>query len=422
MLITILAAGSSGDTIPYIALGKELIKAGDRVRFATFGNYETQIINHGLEFFPIQGDIRLAAASTIGQEAMQADNPIKLLLSFKKLKDLAQGVQKDLFEACKGADLIIYHPGCAVGYFAAQEFGIPCVLASPFPMTPTNSFPALIFYDFPRFGKGFNFYSHKIFEQIMWMAASSPVKNLWQREFGQKPHGFSNPFPKQTTKKLPTIVSCSNYVFAQPDDYPQNITHTGYWFLEDETWQPSKELSNFLNSGKSPVYIGFGSLGNKETAEETSEMVIEALKQSGQRGIIASGWNGIAKSQQVADDVFFIEAAPHSWLFPRMAAVVHHGGAGTTAAGLRAGVPSVIIPFSNDQFAWGRRVFELGVGPIPIPRKKLTADNLTKAIQNALLPETKRKAAALGTQIRSENGVAVAAKIIQSCTNNQLKN
>ncbi|PKN96381.1 MAG: glycosyltransferase, partial [Chloroflexi bacterium HGW-Chloroflexi-5] len=127
MLITILAAGSTGDTIPYIALGKELKKAGDRVRFATFRNFENLIKNHGLEFHPIHGDIRQAAASTVGQEAMQADNPLKLLLSFNRLKDLAQGVQNDLFEACKGADLIIYHPGCAVGFFAAQQFGIPSV-------------------------------------------------------------------------------------------------------------------------------------------------------------------------------------------------------------------------------------------------------------------------------------------------------
>jgi len=417
MLITILAAGSSGDTIPYIALGKELIKAGERVRFATFGNYEDLIKNHGLEFFPIQGDIRQAAASTIGQEAMQADNPLKLLLSFKKLKDLAQGVQKDLFEACKGADLVVYHPGCAVGYFAAQEFDIPCVMASPFPMTPTKEFPALIFYDFPRFGKGFNYISHKIFEKIMWMAAASPVRNLWQKEFAKIPQDFSNPFPKQTTKKYPTIVSCSNHVFDQPKDYPKNVTHTGYWFLEDETWQPSTELSNFLNNGKKPVYIGFGSLGNKEKAEQTTMLVMEALKRSGQRGILAAGWSGITKSAGNPEDVFFIDAAPHSWLFPRMAAVVHHGGAGTTAAGLRAGVPSVIIPFSNDQFAWGRRVFELGVGPNPIPRKKLTVDNLTKAIQSSLSPEIRSKAAELGLQIRSENGVETAAKIIKNCTN-----
>jgi len=417
MLITILAAGSTGDTIPYIALGKELKKAGDRVRFATFRNFENLIKNHGLEFHPIHGDIRQAAASTIGQEAMQADNPLKLLLSFNKLKDLAQGVQNDLFEACKGADLIIYHPGCAVGFFAAQQFGIPSVMASPFPMTPTRAFPALIFYDFPRLGKGFNFLSHKIFEKIMWMAAASPVKNLWQREFGQKPQGYSIPYSKQTTQTRPTIVSCSNFVFAQPDDYPQNVTHTGYWFLEDDTWQPSKELSDFLKSGKTPVYVGFGSLGNKEAAEQTINLVVEALIRSGQRGVFASGWSGLAKSDLNSNDVFLIDAVPHTWLFPRVAAVVHHGGAGTTAAGLQAGVPSVIIPFSNDQFAWGRRVFELGVGPNPIPRKKLTVDNLSQAIQSALSPEIRQKAADLGIKIRTENGVEKAATIIHSSAN-----
>jgi sterol 3beta-glucosyltransferase len=416
MLITILATGSTGDTLPYIAFGLALKKAGLVVRFATFQNYEALIKSYGLEYYPITGDVTLAASSATGQEAMQADNPLKLLISFTKLKALVQDAQKELFEACKGADLIIYHPGCAIGYFAAQEFNIPSVLATPFPMTPTNEYPSLIFYDFPELGKGFNLLSHKVFEGIMWMASASPIRDFWKKEFGHSPKNFSCPFPKQTSQRYPTIISCSDYVFPKPKDFPKHVTNSGYWFLEDEgDWMPSPELSRFLENGKPPIYIGFGSLGKSSDSLETTEMIISALKNSKQRGILATGWGGISDLKQVPEEVFILNKAPHSWLFPRMAAVVHHGGAGTTAAGLHAGVPSIIVPFSNDQFAWGKRVFELGVAAKPIPRKVLTSEKLSDTILFALSSPIQETAKNLGAQIRSENGTEAAVKIIQAC-------
>ena len=416
MKITILATGSRGDIQPYVALGMELRRHGFLVQLATFQNYETFITSHGLEFFPVRGDVSLVAASIGGDKAMQADNPLKVFLSFNKLKEYVFDLQVDFFNACKDADVIVYHPGAAVGYFAAQHFNVPSVLATPFPMSPTKEYPALIFYDAPRLGKGFNFLSHKIFEQIMWFASSSPLKEFWKKEFGVLPKGFSNPFSKQTTKRLPTIISCSEFVFPTPSDRPAHVHTTGYWFLDEEAgWSPSPELLKFLESGPAPVYVGFGSVGNSKTAEQTTALVIETLKRSGQRGVLATGWSGMSMRKDLPENIFMLESAPHSWLFPRMAAVVHHGGAGTTAAGLRAGVPAVVVPSGNDQPAWGRRVYELGVGSKPIPRKKLTAENLSSAIQFALTPEVKDKARELGARIQSENGVKAAAKIIADC-------
>jgi len=416
MLISILATGSTGDTLPYIALGLALKKAGYVVRFATFQNYETLIKSYGLEYFQLTGDITQVASSATGQEAMQADNPIKLLISFNKLKALVTDVQKELFEACKGADLIVYHPGCAIGYFAAQEFNIPSVLATPFPMTPTMEYPALIFYNFLRLGRGFNVLSHKIFEKIMWMASAAPIQKFWKKEFGHSPKNFSCPFPKQTTRRYPTIISCSDFVFPRPKDYPNYVMNSGYWFLEDEdNWHPSPELTQFLQDGKAPVYVGFGSLGNSADARHTTNMIISALQRSNQRGILATGWGGLSKLDEIPEGIFILDKAPHSWLFPRMAAVVHHGGAGTTAAGLQAGVPAVVIPFSNDQFAWGKRLCELGVAAKPVPRKVLTSEKLSIAINDALSKTTKEAAEKMGTQIRSENGLNIAVKIIQGC-------
>jgi sterol 3beta-glucosyltransferase len=416
MRITILAIGSRGDVQPYVALGVELKKAGAFVRIVTFENFGDFVTDHGLEFYPISGDVSKIASSDAVRSAMQADNPLKVLLSFNTLKTLAAQLQKDFFEACQGSDVIVYHPGPSIGYFIAQHLNVPSVLASPFPMTPTREYPSLIFYDMPHLGRSFNYLTHKIFEQIMWMASSGPIKQFWKEKFGHAPKDFASPFGRQTTLSHPTIVSCSEYVFPTPKDWPAHVHNTGYWFLDDDkVWTPPVDLLNFLNHGAPSVYVGFGSIGDRKAAEHTTRTVINALKISGQRGVLATGWNGMAKVDNLPEDVFILESAPHSWLFPRMAAVVHHGGAGTTAAGLRAGVPGVIVPFSNDQFAWGRRVYELGVGAKPIPRKKLTSANLAGAIQFILSDGVKDAAKELGRKIQSENGAERAARVVVEC-------
>jgi sterol 3beta-glucosyltransferase len=413
MKITILAAGSRGDVQPYIALGEELIKSGQQVRLATFANFEDFVKTHGLEFYRISGDVAAVATRQDMGGVRNSDSPLKLVLSFKKLQQLAANLQKEFYEACVGSDAIIYHPGAAIGFFAAQQLAIPSVLALPFPMTPTRQFPSLIFYDGPRLGGAFNLLSHKIFEQVMWFASRNPVRKLWKTKFGCTPPNFASPFSQQTSPALPTVVSCSNYVFPRPDDWPSDVHSCGYWFLDDQLgWTPPPGLQTFLEKGSAPVYVGFGSIADSASALKATQLVLQALKKSGQRGILATGWNGLSKVADLPEDVFVLESAPHSWLFPRMAAVVHHGGAGTTAAGLRAGVPNIVIPFGNDQFAWGRRVYELGVGPKHIPRKNLTSANLSEAIDLALTPVILDSAALLGRKIRSENGVAEAAQVI----------
>jgi sterol 3beta-glucosyltransferase len=251
MLITMLATGSRGDVQPYIALGVELKKKGHRVRVATFSVFENFVKQFGLEFFPIPGDITQIASGENGRDALKADNPFKVLLSFNKLKSLVFELQKNFFDACEGSDAIVYHPGVTLGYFYAQRFKIPSIFAPPFPMTPTRDYPAMIFYDAPRMGRAFNFATHKIFEQIMWMASSSPVKEFWKKEFGHTPENFTCPFGKQNTRRLPTITSCSNYVFPKPDDWPEYVHNTGYWFLDDnQDWNPPQDLLDFLDRGR----------------------------------------------------------------------------------------------------------------------------------------------------------------------------
>jgi UDP:flavonoid glycosyltransferase YjiC (YdhE family) len=217
-------------------------------------------------------------------------------------------------------------------------------------------------------------------------------------------------------KGMPVLYGFSPAVIPQPADWGADKKITGYWFLEpEEEWNPPAALVDFLDAGTKPVTIGFGSMSNRNP-EETAELVIKALEMCGQRAVILSGWGGLQTSD-LPDSVFQIDTVPHSWLFQRVAAVVHHGGAGTTAAGLRAGVPSVIIPFFGDQPFWGGRVADLGVGPKPIPRKSLTPERLAQAIQEAVTDGAIRQSASnLGEMIRSENGIVNAVEMIQLAT------
>lgn len=416
MLITILTGGSRGDVQPYIALGLALKRAGCEVRIVTFKNYAAFVQSYGLDMVPIEGDVRMVASSEDAMASAQADNPLKVVLGLKKLRSYIFDLQKDFFAACAGSDAIVYHPALAIGYFAARQMDIPAILASPFPMTPTREFPALIFYAAPRLGPGWNRLTHRIFEQIMWQTGSLPLKEFWKKQFGHAPEHFGSPFGRQVIRRMPTIISCSQHVFPRPADWPEHVHITGYWFLDEEPgWQPPATLAEFLNRGKAPVYVGFGSIGDPRQAEQTTRLVVDALQRSGQRGLLATGWNGMSDTGALPAEMHILESAPHSWLFPRMAAVVHHGGAATTAAGLRAGVPGIIVPHGNDQFAWGRRVWELGAGAKPIPRKKLTAKALSEAINLALTQQIQANARELGQKIQSEDGAGTAAKVILAC-------
>jgi sterol 3beta-glucosyltransferase len=408
-MITILAAGSRGDTQPYLALGVALKQSGHQVRIATFAIYEDLVRGAGMELFPLSGDITQVINSEAGTEAMQADNPLKVLRSFKTLKAFASGKQAEFYQACEGSDSVIFHPGPAIGYFIARQKKIPAILATPFPMTPTREYPSLISYAGPRLGKAYNLLTHRAFEQIMWSAGKSPTRDFWKKQFGTAPDDLSCPYGKADA----VVVSCSNHVFPRPADWPERVHQSGFWFLDEEPgWSPPRELLDFLNNGEPPVYIGFGSLGGNKQAEATTRLVLDALKRAGMRGILATGWSGLSEKMDMPSSVFRLQSAPHTWLFPRMAAVVHHGGAGTTAAGLRAGVPSVIITYGNDTLAWGRRVYELGVGPKPLPRKKLTVEQLAAALVETRTKSMITAAAELGKKIRTENGALDATKVI----------
>ena len=188
---------------------------------------------------------------------------------------------------------------------------------------------------------------------------------------------------------------------------------SGFWVDEEsKPFVPPRELADFLAAGEKPVYIGFGSMvsGNMR---KTFDVVMKAVRAAGLRVILDNGWSGAGLAG--ASNVFTLSSfVPHDWLFPQMRAVVHHGGAGTTAAGLRAGCPTLVIPFGGDQPFWGSRVWALGCGPKPIRRENLTVSRLTRALVDLTHHEAYARAAqTLGAGLRQEHGIITAADLVE---------
>lgn len=405
-MITILCSGSRGDIQPYIALALELKQLGKNVRIAAGNSFEDFITEYGIECFPLSLDLNSAEVDPKLIEAAQtSDNPLKMLLTFNKMKKYALFMTDEMYSACEGSELIIYHPGCTIGYFAAQIMDIPSVLASPFPMHKTKEFASVIAYGKSKMPINL---SYKLLQTMLWTASKTGAKTCLKKKFNKLPIDFGCPYEKLDEQNI-AVISCSNFVFKRPKDWNENIHQDGYWFLnEKEDFVPPKELEEFL-VGDKPIYFGFGSVFREEEKEHMVEVIKDALDKTGKRGIIC----GMGKVYGLPENIVALESIPHSWLFNRVSAVCHHGGAGTTAEGFRAGVPSIIMPFSNDQFAWAHRAYDLGVGSKPLDKKKLTSEMLTKAIEFALSPDVAAKSKELGENISAENGAKYSASAIQ---------
>ncbi len=325
---------------------------------------------------------------------------------------LAEGYARDLSAPYLGeTDLILNQlPAGLYGYDLAEKYGIPMAMAAVIPLARTNAFPLM---GFPKLAlPGYNKATYYLGEQMAWQIFRKVI-NRWRKEsLYLPPVPAKGYFEQLGTRQIPIINGFSQHVVQRPVDWGESIHITGYWFPEDKHWQPPTDLSAFIKAGSPPVFIGFGSMPIAEP-QQTTTIILEALKQSGQRGILHTGWGGLA-NQSLPDYVFKIEDAPYEWLFPRMAMVIHHGGSGTTAFGLRSGVPSCVVSFVFDQHYWGERVAELGVGPKPIRYKDLTVERLRKVIHNGIGNfQIRQKAARLGLKIREENGIENALNIIE---------
>ena len=413
MKITVLAAGSRGDVQPYVALSAGLQKAGYQVCLATNSNFSALAEQYDIPFFPLQIDSYAFTQDPRARAWLESRNPLKLAFeSVRIIQPMVEQLLKDAWVASQEADAIIYHSyAMPTGYYIGKQLGIPTLPISMYPL-PTRAHRALpIELPFSMGGWG-NLASHWIVDFFTWQVYRPSAQKQFR---GQQTVRRTTPYQAIYGEKRPLICCYSPSAFPKPNDVPDHIHVLGYFFLEPpDHWQPSAELSQFLAAGPPPVYVGFGSMGDPAKADETTEMVLAALAQTGQRGLLASGWSGLGKEKAMPDNVFVLDSAPHTWLMPQMAANIHHGGVGTTGAALRAGVPNAVVPHFGDQPFWGEQVAKLGVGPSPIHRKQLTVNRLARMIETAVSnPTMRQRAATLGQQIQAEDGVAASIKLIE---------
>jgi UDP:flavonoid glycosyltransferase YjiC (YdhE family) len=319
---------------------------------------------------------------------------------------------RDAWNGCRDADAVVgSFTSDTYALAIGEKLGVP---ALSMPLQPTliatRDGRSMTGAPLPnRVSRVNEWFGRLLIEPFPWRLYGRQV-NQFRREIG---------LPAQTNRqniaarrRMTVLHAVSRHVMPCPADWPDNFDVTGYLFLDEgHDWEPPEELVEFLGDGPPPVGIGFGSM-TATNPGATTRLVIDAVRQSGQRAILLAGWAGIG-SVALPPEVLVLSTAPHGWLFPRMAAVVHHGGAGTTAAGLAAGVPSVIVPHMADQPYWGQRVRALGAGPKPVPRHALTAPRLASAMLQAVTDDAMgRRAAALGARIREEDGLGRAVEVI----------
>ncbi len=404
MKICILTIGTRGDVQPYIALGLGLKAAGHEVTISTLDEFKPLVHQYNLLHDSLRGDFLKAAQSAVGQKGT---NPLRLI---RQYIEMAKDTLADEWASAQKAEVLIYSPAAIGGYHIAEKLEIPTFAAFPAPLySPTKEFPSP-FLPFHNLGP-FNKLSHQIFAQLGPAMYRSSINQFRKDILGLSPTKGENILRGKPITKL---YAYSEVVVPRPADWDELSVVTGYWFLDTPAnWQPDPELVRFLQDGSTPVYIGFGSMFMSGGKQRT-EIVLQALRLAGQRGILATGWGGLT-ADNTSKDIFVLDSVPHDWLFPKVAAIVHHGGAGTTGAAVRAGKSQIICPFVGDQSFWGQRTADLGVAPSPIPQAKLTAEKLANAIKYAVSDNNiRQRALSLGETIRAENGIERAVNYVLS--------
>jgi len=414
MKITLLTYGSQGDVEPFAELCKGLIQAGHRVTLAAPGKFRFLVDQGQIEYLSFPGDPQQMVQDLVDRAGRNWWRMVKSMSSF--VIPLGLEVSQIARDACQDADLIVHSFLLTnTGYEIAREMGIPDISAQTFPVfTSTSEFPAPAAPDLPLGGL-YRRLTHAIVTQTFWQG-SRIIYNSLRKKHQELPPLTNWPFNPRNRWQTPILYAFSPQVIPRPTEWEENVHLTGYWFSDhDKPWKPDDRLVEFLERGSAPIAVVFGSTSTRKLAG-IHHKVFEALRITNQRGIIVGNKHEELESPNVFWQEGFIS---YDWLFKHSAAVIHHGGAGTTGKALKAGIPNIILPFTSDQPFWGRRVYKLGAGPKPIPPKRLEAGKLANAINAAIHDLKMRKLAQIiGQGIQKEDGITQGVKIIEEIGSN----
>ncbi|KAK8698275.1 hypothetical protein V6N13_114400 [Hibiscus sabdariffa] len=402
--IVMLIVGTRGDVQPFVAIGKRLQADGHRVRLATHSNFKDFVLNAGLEFFPLGGDPKVLAGYMVKNKGFLPSAPSEIPVQRQQMKEIIFS----LLDACRAND-----PDSDV------KFDVDAIIANPpaydiennhrvndichLSVRPTSEFP----HPLSRVKQHGYRLSYHIVDSLIWLGIRDMIKELRRKKLKLRRAAYLSGSHSSLTD-VPYGYIWSPHLVPKPKDWGPKIDVVGFCFLDlASSYEPPESLVKWLKDGDKPIYIGFGSLPVQEP-ERMTQIIVQALEKTRQRGIINKGWGGLGNLAEPPDFVYLLDNCPHDWLFLQCSAVVHHGGAGTTAAGLKAACPTTIVPFFGDQPFWGERVHARGVGPAPIPIEEFSLDKLVDAINFMLDPQVKKRAVDLANAMEGEDGVAGA--------------
>ncbi|XP_022894288.1 sterol 3-beta-glucosyltransferase UGT80B1-like isoform X2 [Olea europaea var. sylvestris] len=406
--VAVLVVGTRGDVQPFLALARRLQEYGHRVRLATHANFRGFVKSAGVDFYPLGGDPRVLAGYMARNKGLIPSAPGEISVQRKQIKAIIES----LLPACTEPDAengepfraqaIIANPPAYGHAHVAEYLDVPLHIFFTMPWTPTYAFP----HPFAHVPQSAGYWlSYILVDLLIWWGIRGYINDFRKKKLKLPPIAYFSTY-HGSISHLPTGYMWSPHVVSKPEDWGPLVDVVGYCFLNlGSKYQPPEEFVRWIQKGSKPIYIGFGSMP-LEDSKKTTNIILEALRNTGQRGIIDQGWGDL--DTEIPDDVFLLVDIPHDWLFPLCTAVVHHGGAGTTAAGLKAGCPTTIVPFFGDQFFWGERIHQRGLGPAPIPISQLSVEALSEAIRFMLQPEVKSQATEIAALIKNEDGVGSA--------------
>ena len=408
---SLLTYGSRGDVEPFVALGVGLGRAGHLVRLAAPAPFRALAEAHGLDFSALPGDPDRLALALADRAGMSWPRMVARMIEY--VQPLAGEVFRSTLEATDQAEVIIHSfLMTEAGHTIARSKGLPDISAQLFPVfVPTSEFPALVFPDLPL-GSLYRRATHALNTGIFRRGGRLLYRRLRAKTAGL-PELAPWPFGGRRSASTPILFAFSPSVLPAPRDWPGYATVTGYWNLAPpDGWTPPDSLLRFLEAGPTPIYFGVGSMRTRRL-KDLVEAVAQAIREMGQRAVLGFP-QPLLEEFGESSQFYGGDGIPHDWLFPRVRFVLHHGGAGTTGAALRAGVPSTAAPFSADQAFWARRIHRLGLGPPAPPALRLTSHRLAAIFDRALTePSYASRARQIGESVRHEEGVAFALRFIE---------
>lgn len=404
MKIVIATYGTEGDARPFAALCRGLMDAGHEARLladaSTLGSAQAL----GVPTVALSGDIRgtFSAEHSIANVVTKGGGFNQTAHALAKIaNENAESWLRAIIEAGEGCDAILVAGLAAfAGFSAAEYLGIKSIGSGMIPITPTTAFPSPFLPPkwVPRM---LNRASHRFVNAMLWKA--------FRDKTNAARAAFKLPPRKAVWTGQPMVYGVSPSLVPTAADWPANAHLCGQWQVQSHAWSPEPAFANFLAAGETPIYIGFGSMTGFD-ATRLLDALIEVM--AGRRTLFYSGWSGI-DSKTLPDNFFAIGDTPHDWLFPRTAAVIHHGGSGTTHSAARAGVPSIVTPFAGDQFFWAERLRSVGVAPTAVDGRRPKADAFAAALEFVATTQAKERAQALGEAMRTEDGVSEAVATLE---------